>query len=331
MSQLLAQLILLVLMMVVGYEGSGTKSPPVAGIFNNLPRISFGADSGGVVSFVRSGCWLTIYPGISFFRSGSQYNRLVDDDGIMQLAQAGIYQGPAAIQEYGSFLTETSPFIQKAEQTKVEIRYMGLVRADTSTAKKEDQCIFDVGINWYHLHDETTCAYRAEYDYPIMFKAFFPVGKKAQRINVYFANGFFEQVFTRILDSDNTRRTICDVYNNQTLCAASGILQEANVDCASMIQSLPVSAGSTSHFRIDGNFQGCRALHAAFSITNPTTHCPHISFAPQPDSHGKTTCQTSLGVTPDDLFDEEDFTFWKEYCVKHGFDPDIGFREIVSL
>jgi hypothetical protein len=291
---------------------------PVAGIFNNIPSISFG-DS-GFGSFLLSGCWLAIFPGISFFLSGYQYDRLVSDDGIMQLAQAGIYQGPDAIQEYGTFLTATSPFLQTSGQAKFEILYGGLT--------KNNQCLFNVGVTWYHLHDATTSAFAAEYNYPIMFKALFPVGKKATRVNVYFANGFFEQVFTRILASDNTRRTICDIYNSDQLCAASGVLKETNVDCASKIQTLPVTAGPEEWW-IDGNFQGCRALHSAFSILNPIQHCPHISFAPQKDPKGKTNCQTSLGVTPNDLFDEKDFAFWKEYCLKHGFDPDIGIRYIV--
>jgi hypothetical protein len=152
---------------------------PVAGIFNifkNLPSISFG-DS-GFGSFLWSGCWLAVFPGISFARSGYQFDSIVSDDGIMQLAQAGIYQGPAAIQEYSSFLIDTSPFLKKTGQAKIEIRYGGLVADEDTSTTKNGQCVFNVGVTMYHLTDETTSAYAAEYNFPIMFKAFFPVGKK---------------------------------------------------------------------------------------------------------------------------------------------------------
>lgn len=276
--------------------------------------LSFGEDVGWI-SFLFSGCWLAAFPALQFFLFGYRYKDLVSDNGAMQLSQAGIYVGPEAIQEYGSFLTETSLFLAASENDDFKIQYMG--------RQGDGQCVFDVGITWYHLHDAATSAFAAEYEYPIMFKALFPRGKKASRVNVYFAPGFFEQVFTRILDSSKTRQTVCDIYENQ--CAS--LLAETSVECLTAVNNLPVSEGANNW--IDGNSQGCRALHGAFATFNPETHCPHLSFSGQADVNGEIKCQNSLGITPEELFDDSDFAFWNEYCNDRGFDPEVGFREIL--
>lgn len=186
----------------------------------------------------------------------------------------------------------------------------------------EGSCTFDVAFDWYHLHNPETSAYAAEYRYPIMFKATFKNRLVAKRINVYFAPGFFEQVFTRILDSDNTRSAVCGVYES---CESR--LTETGVDCATEIARIPVSEGPQRW--IDGDSQGCRALHGAFAIRNPDAHCAHISFDAQLDPKMRILCQGSAFVEPDALFDEDDFAFWNDYCARHGFDPERGFNEIV--
>lgn len=288
-------------------------TPHVAAVFNLIPRVTFG--DAGVGSFLGNGCYRALGPAMGFMGSGLRYNRLMSEEGIMQLAQAGVYKGADAIQEYGSFLTVTSPFIAKQNVQNMRVEYMGV--------DDEGKCVFDVAMDWYHLHDPTTSTYAAEYNYPIMFKVTFNKKGRADRINVYFAPGFFENVFTRILDSDNTRNTICEIYNEN--CAS--ILEETSIDCQSEVSRLAVFDEPT--YWIDGNTQGCRALHGAFAMQNPIQHCPHISFTGQEDPDGKVNCHTSLGVDPESLFDERDVAFWDDYCQRFGFDPAVGFREIL--
>ena len=59
--------------------------------------------------------------------------------------------------------------------------------------------------------------------------------------------------------------------------------------CIAKLQSLPVTEGDISYF--NRNTMGCRVLHAEFARTDPTVHCPHVSFEPFPDDWGNLICQ----------------------------------------
>jgi hypothetical protein len=284
--------------------------------FGLLPRLRF---PGGIFSLFRNRCHAAYPLFVRFALRDFDYTVITWEDSVMQLAQAGTYVGPADIQEYGSFLTTESPFLkeQSIDLGRLDIRYAGY--DDTGG------CIFNLAFYWYHGHEGATNTYAASYNYPIMFKAFFnPTEKYATRINVFFAPGFFQFVFFQLFDSIQTRQYICSVYNGP---CADVIDEELNADndCESLLAALPMANGDK--LWIDGNSQGCRALHAAFAEDNPTNHCAHISFQPQLDPKGNFKCQETEGVLPTDLFNAEDFEFWNEYCERNGFDPAIGHDE----
>ena len=77
---------------------------------------------------------------------------------------------------------------------------------------------------------------------------------------------------------------------------------------------------------LDGNTKGCRILHSAFAETNDK-HCPHLSFVPEEDYLGRVKCQSSGGVQPEDLFSDQELTFFQKYGEEHGLPRDTLFAE----
>merc|ERR1712100_510477 len=81
----------------------------------------------------------------------------------------------------------------------------------------------------------------------------------------------------------------------------------SRAECVELLESLDYTDGELGH--IDGNTQGCRLLHATFAAENKD-HCPHLSFVPQKDKHGRIKCQISKGKRPSELFDLLDLNFY---------------------
>ena len=69
-------------------------------------------------------------------------------------------------------------------------------------------------------------------------------------------------------------------------------------NCIADLLSLPLA---NENGKLDDKSFGCRVLHAFFVSTN-NKHCPHISFLPEYGVNCLLKCQTSKGITNDDLF-----------------------------
>lgn len=91
--------------------------------------------------------------------------------------------------------------------------------------------------------------------------------------------------------------------------------------CMERLKHLPAAEPITGS--VDGNSFGCRALHAAFALTN-SDHCAHVALDPMEDTFGKIKCQQSKGEHPRDLFTDVEWEFYVEEMVKFGIDPEIG-------
>ena len=91
---------------------------------------------------------------------------------------------------------------------------------------------------------------------------------------------------------------------------------------AKRLAELPASEGPLSH--VDGNSQGCRALHSVFATLNPGLHCAHLSFDPMQDPNGQIKCQQTKQVKPTDLFAKDDFMLLSDFSLRNDIDPEVG-------
>ena len=143
------------------------------------------------------------------------------------------------------------------------------------------------------------------------------------RINVFFPEDFMRLLFDVALNSDNTRRFLCNLVIQGPPCAAIlNYTATATENCTTALAALPSTEG-TLHC-IDGKTQGCRDLHGVLALLDPKLHCAHVSFAPLMDSHGQIKCQTSKQVLPSDLFTTSDFRAYRTFSWLHGIDPAKG-------
>ena len=241
------------------------------------------------------------------------YDSYFRNESIMELAQTGQYLGADGIEEYVRFAYgESSPYLETGTgptDEKRDISYLGY---------EDGKCvllaIYHAQISVDPRYTSSNVTFRMEY----MFKIFYDFGDNyISRINVFLSEALAGTVFNDFLNSDKTRQFVCDTMTGPT-CAP--IITTPD-NCIGTLQELPI----TEEGRVDGKSQGCRALHAVFASVNDV-HCPHISFAPQQDVHGKIKCQTKGDILPENLFTADEITKFFDIGLAAGIDPTTGVK-----
>jgi hypothetical protein len=246
------------------------------------------------------------------------YPTFFRNDSIVHLAQAGVYQGVTAIKEYDKFAYNGySPYLLNVSNPtsgrNLKIKALGY---------RNGQCEFLTIFKRKAILNPSTTSNIPIFNFASMVKIFFDYELRyVSRINVYFTPDFLRVFFNVGLNSQNTRRFIC----NEVMTGPCGQMlnqtTEASEKCEAALQALPAVEGNMSYF--DGNSFGCRALHASFALSNPL-HCPHLSFAPLADNLGRIKCQDSKLVSPLDLFSESDLQTYRTFVQSRGINPILG-------
>lgn len=187
----------------------------------------------------------------------------------------GTYQGFDAVDEYLAFgVAEFSPYFE-TNKNKLQIPvYTGY---DRST----ETCKFSVFFNnIYELNPETTWQGSSKLSTAFRIKTEFNLRDSfASKLVAYYNKGAMKGYFQDRLGTVNTREYVCSVMKNE--CADQ---VETPDDCVNFLEALPLVTGEYNG--AEGNSQGCRAFHASLAATNPTGHCPHLSFTPIEDVNG---------------------------------------------
>lgn len=244
-----------------------------------------------------------------------QYNRFFRDDSYMHLAQAGIYQGADNIEEYVKFAyAEYSPFtsIDNPDDPPPNNSFLRY---------QDGQCEFLSLYKTKEFFDANNTNAIEPFEYIVMVKLFLDMKSRYfRKIHVYYTDDFLRVYFDVALNSDATRRYVCEKVMAGP-CQSQ--LNITNVTaCEAKLNTLPTAEGAKNYF--DGYSQACRKVHAAFAATNPTMHCAHLSFTPLADPNGKIKCQTSAMTPPASLFTESDFAAFRKEAEKYGIDPIKG-------
>lgn len=100
--------------------------------------------------------------------------------------------------------------------------------------------------------------------------------------DIYFSPALWGIMITEQI---NSTMEICE-----TLETLSSISRErdgftSQGKCVACISALPIN--------VDANSTGYRSIHANLARERPDTHCPHISYFPEEDMHGKIKCSES--------------------------------------
>jgi hypothetical protein len=250
----------------------------------------------------------------------ASYHKSFRDNSIMELAQAGTYQGAASIEEYVKFAyAGTSPFIGCCnDYIKQKLQFVGY---------ENGQCEF---LAFYarkaELIPNTTAAPLEPFQFVNALKLYLDFEERyIKRINVFFTDDFLRIIFDLFLNSANTRQFVCGVANGPCSSTLNITANASNLTCEEQLLTLPSADGL---YYVDGKSQGCRALHAAFAATNPVNHCAHLSYAPLEDPHGNIKCQTSKGTLPSSLFTERELQMFNDFATSLGIDPVLGHTHV---
>ena len=212
------------------------------------------------------------------------------------------------MEEYVRFVTPSSPYVAEFEAGPSDGTFKGI---------DENVCIFSqVGLITYTF-DELVSKKSLMVDAMASTKFYYNVAENyIEKIHVYYEVEYLDFFFS-LLNTRQVHDLICETMSNE--CDFDVDISGA---CQEKLRKLPTF---TNGSYVDGNSQGCRALHGVFAKVNPAGHCPHISFSPYEDPNGKIKCLESAGDKPSDLFDDDDIGMFQTFCEDNGIDPTKGY------
>ena len=232
-----------------------------------------------------------------------KYPVYFDENTTMTLAQTGVYKGPEELEEYVRFIDLSGPYMKTMKE--LNVTYADLI-FDSDTGS----CTY-LSFRSFEYENEPSITAGYHYATTMMIKMKYSISKhKITQIDVFYTDKFILWFFEEALGSDKTRNYVCEVLEScEKLYKLNG--SPTRIECVDKLRALPMTDGVKGY--LDGNFQGCRILHATFAQENPA-HCPHVSFLPAIDKKEKLKCQISDEIVIEDLFTIEDQAKMAAWC-----------------
>ncbi|KAL9139449.1 ATP grasp domain protein [Amphidinium carterae] len=233
------------------------------------------------------------------------YDNYFHNDSVMQLAQAGVYTGPAAIAEYVKFANPENPAIESR---------LDLNQTFALTGIEGDTCEFFSAANTHYVFSELFS--NGTLNVSAAFRLYLnTTSMKWDRINVFYDAAYLRW-FGGMTAFPAHQAKVCNEMESVCPNTWSSNNLSSEADCVSKLAVLPTTSGDAASF--DGNVQMCRALHGVLAGFNPDLHCPHISFIPQEDPNGKFKCQSSSNIDASTLFTPAQMALFALFKAENG-------------
>lgn len=241
------------------------------------------------------------------------------DDAEVHVAQTGRYVGAEDIEEYFSYVRgATSPYFSVAgpdDRRATSIYVLGY---------EEGLCSFQITfVDHFEMDPSFATVPGFLAGFTTTTKIDYTSGQVVD-VEAYLPPFAFELIHDALGRSNATYDFICDSVLKQS-CNATA---EETMHCKERLLSLPLTEGP--YYGIDGDSLGCRALHAAFAVTNPTGHCAHVALDATEDDQGRIKCQVAKNIDPRSKMSDQHWVFFKEQMENFGIDPDIGTMPFVE-
>jgi len=249
------------------------------------------------------------------FRNYAKYNDYFHNESTVQLAQAGVYTGPAAIMEYVKFAMPENPSIASVATVNQTFALTGL-GADTCE-------FFTISYSHYGF---TELFSNGTLNVVAAFRMYLNITSgKFDRLNVYYDTDYLRW-YGGMTAFPAYQAWLCTSMENDCPNTWSFNNLSSQADCVDRLAALPTTTGAAASY--DGNSQACRSLHGMLAGLNPDQHCPHISFAPQEDPNGAIKCQTSKNVDATDLFTAQQLGLLALFKIENAIPPSGYFASI---
>ena len=257
----------------------------------------------------------------------SRSDEFFRDDSIVHIPANGKYKGVESVLEYIRIFGPLSPWFTRA--LTVENADFGFLDYD----RQNDVCQFRVMSTTNHETKEETTSGAVTFNMATMLKLHMSLGGGyITQMDIGLPTGFWSHTLPGIEDSDNTRKTVCEIMTNE--CAPYLESVPTYEECITALEGMVYDEVDGQGFhRREGNVQSCRVVHAALAKREPEQHCAHISLAPQEDPDGLIKCQEGSGylLNVTDYFTQEEFELFDQYMIDQGFDPNIGSDYVVPV
>jgi len=251
------------------------------------------------------------------FLETERYNEWYTEDSVMQLSQSGTFTGPEEMTEYVDFTR--AKFFDYYKRVGKPNYY------PISLAEKE--CVVMIVTN-NKMQVNANYGQPACLETTVGFKMQYTVsdlqgnGFNIHRMNLFYSPAVLHTLFADALKGDGVRDFICETIL-QEKCPL--IWEENDLDVESCKLRYDALPSTDEGGYLDEKTTGCRILHSAFAEINPK-HCAHMSFIPMKDYKGRTWCQESGGVVPEDLFTEEELLLIEKNAIDMGYDKDAMYK-----
>ncbi|CAB9501020.1 expressed unknown protein [Seminavis robusta] len=265
------------------------------------------------------------FGGLQFrFDAYDRYNEFFRNDSSLISITAGIYTGPENIEEYVRFGGTTNPMVGLADG----YHQPGLRGIVNGTCE-----ILLFTNSWYEFLPgaarggkmNATLMSLIEYD---------AIENYMKNFILYLPPAWMDGIFAQYAGTDRTRDFVCrtmrdscpdvweaneEVFSQATVAMEGRAADQDLIPCKSLLRDMPHVEGANLY--VDGDSQGCRALHSVYASTN-SDHCPHMSFVPIKDVNGKIKCQESAGLSTSDYFTQEDLDKFDAFVQESSFRVD---------
>jgi len=274
----------------------------------------------------------------AFLASGLQignsetFDSCYDDDSQFTIAETGTYKGLQNIKEYVEI------FSNGVLYTSYKPQHPGTIIHFAGSNHSDNKCVATISqkrrltVNpAYSMNGNEICIdvpsgavliYTPRFDPSTSL----PTGILVKTHKVYFPKTASKELI-EVLDPLPFARFVCNILLNE--CADFLPGEGKRRGCEKQLLSLPVSDEGTLNY-LDGDSQGCRMIHASLAKRD-RLHCPHITFAAEPDVHGDIKCAKSKGMLPTDLFAQWQLDLFEMSAIGgFGFDNNGELVEIFS-
>jgi hypothetical protein len=149
--------------------------------------------------------------------------------------------------------------------------------------------------------------------------------------DMYFPPAFWGIMITEQINSTKYTMEICETL--ETLCPLSWERDgfTSRCECVARMSALPITTvNERGLVTMDTNSTGCRSFHTNLARERQDINCPHISYFPEEDMHGKIKCSENNNRSPQDFFTEGNLALFPRAASSFGLNSSTQFRSSAS-
>lgn len=244
-----------------------------------------------------------------------------NNESTLTLSQTGIYIGSESIEEYASLLSTMARDVCVPAGVRVQL-------AINSVSKSSCDITFATVIQgtWNDGRKTPSGKFVSSFGERISLKMRDGMQAVTENTHVFWANPL-EPWVDDIINFEKVPSIVCDTLFSS--CDGQYIEFDNLTECVDAMSLLPAwQVNAKSEQVLTGNSTGCRYVHQFMAKNRPEIHCPHISFASEPDPTENYMCDDKVLNKDYYNFTQEDLNLFQEVAIIYGLHEASMFRAL---